>query len=174
MRGEDDVNGFTAAIRSMDQSNEGALGILLTRCAGAPMLPDLVFWAMSVKCFSSGLGVSLHLSTVALLPDVECIWGRAQLLYKSNALAIATIKLTQYAAQRRVGRASGSTRHGRLTGRSAPDCATMCYGAATSGLSAAAAIGELCTRSSGSLPKRYLLCFAVFARTKKTCNGWSN
>ena len=150
MRGEDDVNGFTAAIQSMDQSNEGALSILLQH--GVRALTDVTGFGLlghvSEMLRSSGLGVSLHLSAVALLPDVvnASTRGVRSSLYKSNALAIADYQInTNTQRNAALDVLVDPQTSGGLLAAVPPDCAEQCVMALhRAGYPAAAAIGELC------------------------------
>ena len=150
MRGEDDVNGFTAAIQSMDQSNEGALSILLQH--GVRALTDVTGFGLlghvSEMLRSSGLGVSLHLSAVALLPDVvnASTRGVRSSLYKSNALAIADYQInTNTQRNAALDVLVDPQTSGGLLAAVPPDCAEQCVMALQrAGYPAAAAIGELC------------------------------
>ena len=126
---------------------------------------------------SSGLGVSLRLSAVALLPDVvnASIRGVRSSLYKSNALAIADYQIntdTQHNAALDV--LVDPQTSGGLLAAVPPDCAEQCVMALYRAGYPAAAIGELCAPDRQEIVAlRGIGVLSPSLLGLKTCDGWS-
>ena len=149
MRGEDEANGFSACIQSMDQSNEQALDILLQHRVRA--LTDVTGFGLlghlSEMLRASGLGVSLNVSSVALLPGAADAFARGvqSSLHQSNALALGDYQVNVPATMDpAVGVLMDPQTSGGLLAAVPPDGAQQCVAALhQAGFTAAAIIGEL-------------------------------
>jgi selenide,water dikinase len=153
MRGEDDAQGLTACIASMNQSNATAVDILQNH--GVHALTDVTGFGLlghlGEMLRASDLGSELHLSHVPFLPGATAAFssGVRSSLHGANEQALLDFKVSEaVATDPRLSALVDPQTSGGLLAAVPSDKASQCIAALhEAGFLAASVVGEFCEAS---------------------------